>query len=105
MREGQRKLDLVVDGLSVTSALERNAKGGGASPESSASEAKRAHLCSEEWWKGDGDEGQVYPAGSEVQRSTFGCRLFPSVHVICEVNSPPTMYSLHQLCTQWNCVD
>jgi hypothetical protein len=45
VRKGQRKLDLVRHSLSVTSALERNAESRRTSPESRASEAKRAHLA------------------------------------------------------------
>jgi hypothetical protein len=45
VRKGQRKLDLVRHSLSVTSALERHAESRGTSPESRASEAKRAHLA------------------------------------------------------------
>ena len=45
MRKGQGQLDLVRHSLGVASALERNAEGGGASPESRASKAERAHLA------------------------------------------------------------
>lgn len=45
VRQGQGKLDLVVNSLGVTSALKRNAESRGTSPESRASEAERAHLA------------------------------------------------------------
>ena len=52
VRKGQGKLDLVRHSLGVTSALERNAEGGGTSPKSRASKAERAHLAMDdgEWW-------------------------------------------------------
>lgn len=49
MRESQGKLDLVGDGLSVASALDRHAEGSGTSPESRASETEGAHLAIGGW--------------------------------------------------------
>lgn len=49
MRESQGKLDLVGNGLSIASALDRHAEGSGTSPESRASETEGAHLAIEGW--------------------------------------------------------
>jgi hypothetical protein len=51
MREHKGKLDLVVDGLGVASALKRHAESSGTGPEGRASEAKRGHHIANGCWK------------------------------------------------------
>ena len=43
MRQGQGQLDLVGDGLSVSTALDRSAEHGGTSPQSGTSKAEGVH--------------------------------------------------------------
>lgn len=60
VRENQRQLQLVRDGLSITAALERNAEGRGTSPEGSASETERAHGAMG-WIESGGDSIPLEP--------------------------------------------
>ena len=48
VREGQGQLDLVGDGLGVSTALDGSAEHGGTSPQSRASKAEGAH-CAIGW--------------------------------------------------------
>lgn len=45
VRQSQGQLDLVIDGLSVTTALDGSAEEGGASPQGRASEAEGVHFA------------------------------------------------------------
>ena len=73
VRKGQGKLDLVVHGLSVTSALERSAEGRGTGPEGRASEAERAHLAM------DGEETTVMVSLLDLCLSCKGRSRMPVV--------------------------
>lgn len=45
MRQSQGQLDLVVDGLGISTALDRGAEEGGTSPQGRASEAEGVHFA------------------------------------------------------------
>lgn len=73
MRKGQGQLDLVGDGLSVTTALNGSTEERRASPEGGAGETKRAHFAVVV-----DVQGWVIPLEVALQRSKSERRLFPS---------------------------
>lgn len=73
VRKGQGELDLVGHSLGIASALERNAEGRGASPQSRTGKTKRVHIATAGSEGGDGGER------IEVQNIEVGSRLFPSL--------------------------
>ena len=80
MREDKGKLDLVINGLSVTAALDRHTEGSGTSPEGRASETEGAHRAIE--GGGRGGDGSVSRFGLGVasckgRRPDTGCSLAP----------------------------
>jgi hypothetical protein len=74
VRQSQGQLDLVVDGLSISTALDRGAEEGGTSPQGRASEAERVHFA----MVGRMQRPDVSLLKVALQRSKSDRRLFPS---------------------------
>jgi hypothetical protein len=76
VRKGQGQLDLVGDGLGVSTALNGSAEEGGAGPQGRASEAEGAHCAM------DGDVkagGSLLKVALQRSKSGAGCSLVARV--------------------------
>lgn len=92
VRKGQGQLDLVSDGLSIATALDRSTEHGGVSPQGRTSEAEGVH-CGNGLGDGDGLErsllngwcckGRRSEAGCSLARITCWLHLFLVLDALC----------------------